>query len=135
MTLQKDWPFQVAIFDLLETAFPGVPGYTSIPTDAPDRYWRLDAFTVSPERYAKNKKRAQHAFTLHFIDSPDAGTKSLKWVKEASATADAALDDYRFDAESDALFCESTNSRLEPRGDNVSDAHSFLRYTSNINGD
>lgn len=131
MTIDRAWPFQQAVYQALAAALPGVQGYAFVPPEPPAQYWRIDGWTVSPEQAFKNRERAHHGVTVHLIELD---TDSLQWVKQTLATAHAALNGLRLDANSAGLIMQAGDARLEPRADKVNDAHAFMRYTSAIEG-
>lgn len=130
MTIQKAWPFQEFIVGLISAAVPAVPVYSYQPHEAPDRFIRVDGSTTTPTDAAKNSEQARHGVTIHAIDSPNQGTNSQKWVKESIGAITAALTDVRLDAASGGLRPEMSESRLEPRSDNLNDAHALVRFTA-----
>lgn len=132
MTIQKAWPFQVAIYQAIATALPDVDGFAFQPDNAPDRYWRIDGWTLSPEQAFKNKETAYHGVMVHVIDAPAGGTDDLQWVKETMATIHTAINGMRLDDNSRGLTAQTGDARLEPKEDKVNDAHAFMRYTAAI---
>lgn len=132
MTAAVAWDFQVAINDALAAALPGVDVHFSIPESPPERYIRVDGFTVSGEEMFKNLDTGRHGVTVHMIDSPTRGTKSLKWVKQTGATVDTALRGITAVPGALSMVFQSGDYRFEERADKVHDAHGVLRYSTII---
>ena len=132
MTFAKAWPFQQFMVDQIEAALPGVDVFAHVPADAPDRYVRIDGWTTTPGQTYRNKETARHGVTVHVIDAPERGTRSLSWVKQTLGTVVTALTNVKLDTESDGLRPETGDARLEPRQDKVEDAHAFVRFTARL---
>lgn len=132
MTYPKAWAFQVALVAALREALPDVPIHAEVPTKAPDRYIRIDGFTVTPLDRYKQTEDARHGVTIHAIDSPAGGTRSLSWVKQTMGQIFGALIVFRLDDQSDTLRAETGDARLEPRADNGTDAHALARFITVI---
>ena len=133
MTLQLALPLQTEIVARLTAALPGLLITAEIPANAPDRYIRIEGFSVSNEESYKNKDRAEHGVTLQIIDDPDVGTKSLAWVKTTSAVADAAMNQVSTGGLTKGMRLQNSSARLDPKPDQLSQAIATLRYTCILN--
>lgn len=133
MSFGKAWPFQAFVYSALEAGLPNVEGFSHIPTSPPDRYWRIEGWTISPSNEFKDTEGAHHGVTVHLFDNPDAGTKSLQWVKENSALVISALENQVLDTASNGLRVSSADVDLVQRDDKLFYAHFTVRLTAKIN--
>lgn len=131
MTLAKAWELQADVYSRLVAALD-VPVHTDVPSNPPARYCRIDGFTVAGEETYRNQERGRHGFTVHLFDAPAGGTSSLKWVRQQSTVAHAALNRTRLDGASRGLRMEAASATFDPTEQGDQDAHAFVRYTTTI---
>lgn len=132
MTLAKGWSFQVAVFDAVTAALDPVLVTTAVPRNPPDRYCRIDGFSMAANRDYKNRAQGDHSFTIHVFDAPEGGTSSLSWVRQQIAAAHAAVEGLELDASSQPIRLGTASVALDHREDGVTDAHALARYTATI---
>lgn len=134
MTVSAIADFQQGVYDALNTAFPDLDVFKHVPDSAPDRYLRIDGFTMSGVQNYKLEEQAQHGCNIHVIDAPEQGTNSLSWVNQTMPLVQAAIRGLKVTETARGMIMESGTARLEPKSDNVNDAHGVLRYTTVITG-
>lgn len=132
MTIAKAFDLQTAVYQALVVALPAVPVFAHQPEAPPERFCRIDGFTMASNEAYKNREQGDHSLTVHLIEAPAGGTLSLEWVRQASALAHAALKVLALDDHSTVLRLAAAGASLESRTDSVRDAHAFIRYITTI---
>lgn len=133
MTIAKATTLHERVFSALSAAFGAtIPVYSYQPEDPPERYCRIDGFTIAGGDEWKGIEQGNHSFTVHLIDAPPGGTLSLARVLVDRTTAHNALKDLRLDARSQTMSLAAAGAALEPQKDDVRNAHAFLRYNAII---